>query len=201
MTVRSILAALALILLPACSPPVGPGEASGPSDGPPRGGGDVGLPELNWTPGEIQTHPIDAVTYVAQSVDTSADGFEGEVGTRIGDMHKALEGSNVEKSGPAFVILADPWGTTMRATVGFPVVAGTAVKDLPEGFSLESLPACDTLAMVFQGPRGGLAAADAALLTQAGKTEADGSTRVYVLLDRPESAGPAGPKTKVMLRL
>ncbi len=226
MTDRCLFILVCLMLLVGCTPP---GLSSGPSQGPggpdggpsggpdggpgggpqgggpqgaaPTGGGDVGLPSLSWTPGEIMDIPVVAMDYVSQTIETSAAGFEGDVGSRIGSMYQALEGSKVDKTGPAFVVLTDPWGPTMRAAVAFPVAAGTTAEVVPEGFALEQLPAGDALAMVYQGARGGLPEADVTLLAKAGRSAAEGNTRIYVLLDRPEQAGPAGPKTKVMLRL
>lgn len=207
MTARSLLALCALLLLsPACGPAGGPpdeGGHGGPEGGGPEGGGgpDAGLPELSWTPGEIKDAPVVAQTYVALTVATSAAGFDQDVGTQIGAMYQALESTKVKKTGPAFVVVSDPWGPSMNATIGFPVVSETTSGLLPEGFALQELDAGPGLAMVFQGPRSTLSAADEALFGKAGKTAADGGTRIYVLLDRPDQAGPAGPKTKAVLRL
>jgi len=159
------------------------------------------LPELSWTPGEIRDAKVDPLVFVAQTVDTSAGGFEGAVGSRIGSMYQALEATKVDKTGPAFVVLSDPWGARMHVTVGFPVAYGTKADVVPEGFALETLPPGDGLAMVFQGNRSRLQEADTALLEQAGSKVSDGATRIYVFLDRPDQAGPEGPKTKVTLRL
>ncbi len=226
MTLRLIIAALLLLLSPACGLTSGPGGSGagpggepdggpgggpdggpgggpdgGPGGGPPPGGGDRGLPELNWTPGEIQDARVESLFFVAQPVETSAGAFEGTVGAKIGAMYQALEGTKVEKTGPAFVVLSDPWGPTMQVTVGFPVAPSTKADVLPEGFTLETLPEGNGLSMVFQGARGRLQEADTALLEKAESKATDGGTRIYVFLDRPEEAGPEGPKTKVTLRL
>ena len=116
-------------------------------------------------------------------------------------MYQALEGTDVRKTGPAFVLVTGPWGAAMQATVGFPVVPGTKTESVPAGYTLESLPSSPALAMVHQGARNTLAAADTPLFAKAGRAIADGGTRMYVLLDRPDEAGPAGPKTKAVLLL
>ena len=177
----------------------GPDEAGG--EGAPKGGDNEGLPELSWTPGEIRASVVTASAFVGQVVETSVTTFDGDVGSRIGAMYTALEGTQVKKTGPAFVILSEPWGPKMNAVVAFPVAPETTVGLLPEGFTLEQLVAGKARAMVFQGPRSELAAADAALLAKDGRAADDGDVRIYVLLDRPEEAGTLGPKTKVMLRL
>ena len=201
-----LLTVFLLSLLVGCSPPDPAGGPGGPDDGPgggpdggPSGGPDAGLPELTWTPGAIREQPVAAGLFAAQSLITGGVGFDQDVGSRIGAMYEALEGTAVKKIGPAFVVVTDPWGPSMTALVGFPVAAETGAESLPEGFTLETLNPGPALAMVFQGPRSTLNIADEALVARAG-TPGPG-TRIYVLLDRPDQAGPAGPKTKAVLRL